>query len=64
MYESKLGIIETEIAIKKLKNYFEESLANELNLIRVTAPLFVKPETGLNDNLNGVERAVNFDVKV
>ncbi len=63
MYESKLGIIETEIAIKKLKNYFEESLANELNLIRVTAPLFVKPETGLNDNLNGVERAVNFDVK-
>lgn len=63
MYESKLGIIETEIAIKKLKNYFEESLANELNLTRVTAPLFVKPETGLNDNLNGVERAVNFDVK-
>lgn len=63
MYKSKLGIIETEIAIKQLKNHFEETLANELNLIRVTAPLFVKPETGLNDNLNGVERAVSFDVK-
>lgn len=63
MYESKLGIIETEIAIKKLKNYFEDSLAKELNLTRVTAPLFVKPETGLNDNLSGTERPVNFDVK-
>ncbi|MGL4392227.1 MAG: aspartate--ammonia ligase, partial [Fusobacteriaceae bacterium] len=55
MYKSKLGIIETEIAIKKLKNFFEEELSKNLNLTRVSAPLFVKPESGLNDDLNGVE---------
>jgi aspartate--ammonia ligase len=62
-YESKLSLIETEIAIKELKDTFERELAKELYLIRVSAPLFVRPETGLNDNLNGVERAVSFDVK-
>jgi aspartate--ammonia ligase len=53
----------TEVAIKQTKDFFENELAKELNLTRVSAPLFVKPETGLNDNLNGVERPVAFDVK-
>jgi len=53
----------TEVAIKQTKDYFENELARELKLTRVSAPLFVKPDTGLNDNLNGVERAVSFDVK-
>ena len=61
-YSPKLSLKETEIAIKKLKDYFEEALAYELYLTRVSAPLFVKPESGLNDNLNGVERPVSFDV--
>ena len=62
-YNPKLNLKETEIAIKKVKDFFENTLARELNLIRVSAPLFVKPDTGLNDNLNGVERPVTFDVK-
>lgn len=62
-YESPLSIKDTEVAIKKLKDYFENKLAEKLNLTRVSAPLFVKPESGLNDNLNGVERPVGFDVK-
>ncbi len=61
-YVSKLDLRETEVAIKKLKDYFENALAYELYLTRVSAPLFVKPETGLNDNLNGVERPVGFDI--
>lgn len=62
-YSPILNLRETEIAIKKVKDFFENALAVELNLTRVSAPLFVKTETGLNDNLNGVERPVNFDVK-
>lgn len=62
-YKSSLNIRMTEVAIKQTKDYFENELAKELKLTRVSAPLFVKPETGLNDNLNGVERAVSFDVK-
>lgn len=62
-YSPLLNLRETEIAIKKVKDFFENALAVELNLTRVSAPLFVKTETGLNDNLNGVERPVNFDVK-
>jgi aspartate--ammonia ligase len=62
-YKSKMPIKETEVAIKLIKDQFESILADELNLIRVSAPLFVRPETGLNDNLNGVERAVAFDIK-
>ncbi len=62
-YKSGLDIRMTEVAIKQIKDYFESELAKELNLTRVSAPLFVKPETGLNDNLNGVERPVAFDVK-
>lgn len=52
-----------EIAIKLVKDYFERVLAEELNLTRVSAPLFVRPESGLNDNLNGVERPVSFGIK-
>ena len=62
-YQSPLDLKETQIAIKKVKDFFQALLAAELNLRRVTAPLFVIPETGLNDNLNGVERPVSFGVK-
>ncbi|MDE7157308.1 MAG: aspartate--ammonia ligase, partial [Lachnospiraceae bacterium] len=62
-YQSALSIRETEIGIKLVKDYFERALARELNLTRVSAPLFVKPESGLNDNLNGVERPVSFGIK-
>jgi aspartate--ammonia ligase, AsnA-type len=61
-YKPGMSIKETEVAIKFIKDHFENILALELNLTRVSAPLFVKPETGLNDNLNGVERPVSFDV--
>ena len=62
-YVSVLDLLETEIAIKYIKDNFEKELAKALNLTRVSAPLFVLPETGLNDNLNGFERTVKFDVK-
>lgn len=62
-YQSPLNIRETEVAIKKVKDFFEKALAAELNLTRVSAPLFVAPETGLNDNLNGVERPVSFGIR-
>jgi len=62
-YQAALSIRETQIAIKKVKDYFQRELATQLNLHRVTAPLFVTPESGLNDNLNGVERPVVFGVK-
>lgn len=56
------NILETEVAIKFIKDTFERELAEALNLTRVSAPLFVFPETGLNDNLSGVERPVEFDI--
>ena len=56
----KLTLLETQIAIKYLKDKFEALLAKKLHLIRVSAPLFVEESTGLNDNLNGVEESVNF----
>jgi aspartate--ammonia ligase len=62
-YKSLLGVTETEHAIKTLKDFVELNLATELNLSRVTAPLFVKGGTGINDDLNGVERPVAFPVK-
>ena len=52
-YKSPQNIKETEIAIKEVKDYFERALADALNLTRVSAPLFVTEESGLNDNLNG-----------
>ncbi len=57
-----LDIRETQIAIKSLKDFFERDLANTLNLTRVSAPLFIEPKTGLNDNLTGTEKAVNFNL--
>ncbi|QOR68859.1 aspartate--ammonia ligase [Cytobacillus suaedae] len=60
-YECKLGLLQTEIAIKQTKDYFEAELSKALNLIRVSAPLFVKEGKGINDNLNGSERTVSFD---
>ncbi|MEG1972920.1 MAG: aspartate--ammonia ligase, partial [Oscillospiraceae bacterium] len=62
LYRSKLSLLETEDAIKLIKDVFERELADGLNLIRVSAPLFVRPETGLNDNLSGIERPVSFDI--
>ena len=62
-YKSVLDIKETQVAIKFCKDFFERELARQLNLTRVSAPLFVKPETGLNDNLSGVERPVQFGLK-
>ena len=59
----KFSLIETQIAIKYLKDTFEELLAKKLHLVRVSAPLFVKQSTGLNDNLNGVEETVSFNVQ-
>ncbi len=62
-YKSPQTIKETEVAIKEVKDYFERALADALNLTRVSAPLFVWPSSGLNDNLNGVERPVTFGIK-
>ncbi|WP_312833175.1 aspartate--ammonia ligase [Sedimentibacter saalensis] len=61
-YTSKLSLLETQIAIKKIKDFFEGELSKNLSLIRVSAPLMVRPESGLNDDLNGIERAVRFDM--
>ena len=61
MYTSKLDLIETEKAIKYVKDLFEEKLSKKLNLTRVSAPLFVYASSGLNDDLNGTERAVHFE---
>ena len=61
-YKSNLSLIETEIAIKKVKDFFETRLAKTLNLTRVSAPLFLENSSGLNDNLNGTERPVSFDM--
>lgn len=62
-YENKLDILTTEIAIKYVKDLFERRLAHHLNLMRISAPLYVSKDSGLNDDLNGVERAVSFDMK-
>lgn len=62
-YVSQLSLKETQVAIKKIKDFFQRELSAQLNLKRVSAPLFVSPQSGLNDNLNGVERPVSFDVK-
>ena len=61
-YKSNLSLLETEIAIKKVKDFFENKLAETLNLTRVSAPLFLENSSGLNDNLNGIERPVSFDM--
>lgn len=62
-YENKLDVISTEVAIKYVKDLFEKRLAHHLNLMRISAPLYVRKSSGLNDDLNGTERPVSFDIK-
>lgn len=62
-YHSALNLYDTQIGIKTVKDFFQNLLAERLNLLRVSAPLFVEPSSGLNDNLNGVERPVVFGIK-
>ena len=62
-YKPILNSKETEHAIVLIKNFFQTALSTELNLTRVTAPLFVQSGLGVNDDLNGVERPVSFPVK-
>lgn len=62
-YQSQLDLHDTQIAIKTVKDFFQNLLSERLNLQRVSAPLFVDPDSGLNDNLNGVERPVTFGIK-
>lgn len=62
-YKSILDLKQTEIAIKLVKDTFQQNLSSELKLLRVTAPLFVLKGTGINDDLNGVERKVTFQIK-
>ena len=62
-YHSALNLHDTQIAIKTVKDFFQNLLAERLHLTRVSAPLFVDPLSGLNDNLNGIERPVTFDIK-
>ena len=63
MDKLKILVVDDEIRLRKLvKDFFETELAKALNLTRVSAPIMVTPESGLNDNLNGVERPVSFDV--
>lgn len=61
-YKSALNIHDTQYAIGALKRCFEDRLSAHLGLQRVSAPLFVSPDTGINDDLNGTERAVRFDI--
>lgn len=62
-YSTPLSLMETQRAIKKIKDYFQQELAYGLQLRRVSAPLLVDPAKGLNDNLSGVERTVAFTIK-
>lgn len=62
-YHPELNLHDTQIGIKTVKDFFQTLLAERLNLLRVSAPLFVEPDSGLNDNLNGVERPVSFGIK-
>lgn len=62
-YRAILDLQQTEMGIKRIKDFFQQNLSSELKLRRVTAPLFVLKGMGINDDLNGVERAVNFPIK-
>ncbi len=62
-YKPLLDLRETELAIQLIKTFFQTNLSFELNLMRVTAPLFVKAGTGINDDLTGIERPVSFNIK-
>jgi len=62
-YSSRLSLLETQNAIDLVRNYFKKNLSESLNLKRVSAPLILKKNSGLNDDLNGIERPVEFDIK-
>ena len=62
-YKANLNLHQTQEGIKIVKDFFQKTLSDRLNLLRVSAPIFVDPRSGLNDNLNGVERPVSFDIK-
>ncbi len=62
-YNPKLSVRETQEAIKYIRDTFQKEFGKEMNLERISAPLFVEKKTGLNDDLNGVERKVSFDIK-
>ena len=62
-YHAELNLHDTQIGIKTVKDFFQSLLVKHLNLLRVSAPLFVDPASGLNDNLNGYERPVSFGIK-
>lgn len=62
-YHALLDLQQTEMGIKRIKDFFQQNLSSELRLRRITAPLFVLKGMGINDDLNGVERAVNFPIK-
>ena len=62
-YKADLNLHDTQLAIKTVKDFFQQTLAQKLNLLRVSAPIFVDPRSGLNDNLNGVERPESFDIR-
>ena len=62
-YRPDLSLHDTQVAIKTVKDFFQSLLIEHLNLQRVSAPLFVDPASGLNDNLNGYERPVSFGIK-
>jgi len=62
-YKPRLSLRETERAIKSIKDFFQENLAKQLNLQRVSAPLFTRKGTGVNDDLNGVEAKATFKIK-
>ena len=62
-YKAILSLSQTELGIKVIKEFFQQNLSSELRLRRVTAPLFVLKGKGINDDLNGVERAVTFPIK-
>ena len=62
-YKPLLNLKQTELGISKIKDFFQSNLSSELRLRRVTAPLFVLRGTGINDDLNGIERAVSFPIK-
>ena len=61
-YDPHLSVRETQEAIKYIRDTFQKELGKEMNLSRISAPLFVEKSSGLNDNLNGVERPVQFDI--
>ncbi len=62
-YDPKISVRDTQEAIKYIRDTFQKEFAKEMNIWRISAPLFLEKSTGLNDDLNGIERKVNFDLK-